>query len=63
MIPDSNKIIVGIVVGVIIILALVLIIGKLIRDSKRYNLDYDEVNFSPYKKDKKKKEKKSCSSN
>ena len=59
MVPDSNKMIVGIVVGVILVLALVLIIGKLIRDSKRYNLDYDEVNYSPYKK--KKNNKKSCS--
>ena len=53
MVPDSNKMIVGIVVGVILVLALVLIIGKLIRDSRRYNLDYDEVNYSPYKKKKK----------
>jgi len=59
MVPNSNKMIVGIVVGVIIVLALVLIIGKLIRDSRRYNLDYDEVNYSPYEK--KKNNKKSCS--
>lgn len=60
MIPDSNKLIVGVVIGVIIILALVLIIGKLIRDSKRYKLDYDEVNYSPYKS--KQNKKKGCSS-
>lgn len=61
MVTDSNKMIVGIVVGVILALALVLIIGKLIRDSKRYHLDYDEVNYSPYKKKNNKKNKKSCS--
>lgn len=54
MVPDSNKMIVGIVVGVIILLGLILIIGKLIRDSKRYSLDYDEVNYAPYTKPKKK---------
>ena len=50
MVPESNKMIVGIVVGVILLLGLILIIGKLIRDSKRYSLDYDEVNYAPYKK-------------
>lgn len=55
MIPDSNKMILGIVVGVILIFGLILIIGKLIRDSKRYALDYDEVNYDPYTKPKKKK--------
>lgn len=59
MIPDSNKMIVAIVAGVFLLLGLLLIVGKLIRDSKRYHLDYDEVNYSPVKK-KKGKKNKSC---
>ena len=61
MIENSNKIIVGVVIGVILVLGLVFIIGKLMRDSKRYHLDYDEVNFPPYEPSKKNKNKsKSC---
>lgn len=57
MVPDSNKIATGVVVGLIIIFGLYLVIGKLIRDSKRYNLDYDEVNYPKYSPKKKKKKK------
>lgn len=56
--PDLNKLIIIISLGVFLLIGFILIIGNLIRDSKRYSLDYDEIVFSPWKSPDKKKKKK-----
>ena len=55
--PDLNKLIIIISLGVFLLIGIILIIGNLIRDSRRYSLDYDEIIFSPWLPPDKKKKK------
>jgi hypothetical protein len=50
--PDLNKFIIIICLTVVLLLGLIIIIGNLVRDSRRYSLDYDEINFKPWNKPK-----------
>lgn len=47
--PNISKNIIGILVGILFFIWIILIVGKMIRNSKRYGLDFDEVNFGNYK--------------